>query len=258
MAKSETQILAKLDAPPAAHNWAVSNFPEQRKTTNALVNLAIGFPQISYFWAHRTIQILLADGRTDEQAVNILQGFCPPGQWEHNLRFLHAFLEHNRKRQYQGMPVYEEFCGYFMAGPDVKVPVKPTAILRENGILKPLFVIGWAHNRLAFYQRRLLSTMYEDAIYSLTDLRDAPGEVLILPEDGYSVRRPEVWHRHTYELLSREELIDQVARYVRAREEARLIIPVRLREQAARKAARAAEDRARRERAAPAESVKSK
>jgi hypothetical protein len=248
MARSEAQILAKLDTPPAAQNWALSNFKEQRRTTSALVNLAIGFPQISYFWAHRTIQIVLSDGRTDEEAINILQRFCPPGQWEHNLAFLHAFLEFNRTRCYRGIPVYEEFRGNFMAGPDVKVPVKPTAILREDGVLKPLFVIGWAHNRLAYFQRRLLSTVHEDAIYSLTDLRQSPGEVLILPENGYGIRQPEVWHRDTYELLSREELTEQVTRYVKAREEARIIIPVRLREQAARKAARAAQERTRRER----------
>lgn len=239
MAKKLPQILAKLDTPPAAHNWALSNFQEQLRTTNALVNLAIGFPQVSYFWAHKTIQIMLADGLSDEQALNVLQRMCPLGQWESNLNFLHAFLEHNRARQYRGIRVYDEFSGFFMAGSDVKVPVRPTAILLENGVLKPLFAIGWAHNRLNFYQRRLLSAMHEDAIYSLTDFRNAPGEVLIFPENGYGARRPEVWQRDTYQSLSHSELSDQVDRYVRAREEARLIIPVRLKEQELRKAAAA-------------------
>jgi hypothetical protein len=241
MAKKESQILAKLDTPPAAHNWALSNFQEQKRTTSALVNLAIGFPQISYFWAHKTIQIMLADGLSDEQAFNVLQRMCPPSQWEPNLSFLHAFQEHNRTRQYQGIRVYEEFSGFFMAGPDVKVPVRPTAILLENGVLKPLFAIGWAHNNLRFFQRRLLSSMYEDAIYSLTDFRNAPGEVLIFPENGYGLRRPEVWQRDTYQALSHNELSEQVDRYVTARDEARLIIPMKLREQERRKAARTAQ-----------------
>ena len=236
MAKTEDQVLAKLDKPPAAPNWSLSNFQEKARTRSALVNLALGFPQISYQWAIRIIQIVIADRRTDGEAFELLRSHCPPSQWEHNLGLLHAFLEYNKERQFDGIPIFDEFCGYFMAGPDVKVPVRPTAIIREGGFLKPIFVVGWAHNRLKYYQRRLLSSVYEDAIYSLTDFVNSPGEVLFFPENGYGVRKVDRWHRDTYAPLSREELTGQVERFIEAREEARLLIPIRLREQAERKA----------------------
>lgn len=85
-------------------------------------------------------------------------------------------------------------------------------------------MIGWATNSLKYYQRRLLASVYEDAIYSLTDLRDSPGEVLLFPRNAYGVRIVERWERDSYQLLSREELRDQVERFVQARADARPII----------------------------------
>lgn len=237
MAKTEDQILAKLDRPPAAPNWALSNFQEKARTRSALINLALGFPQISYQWAHRVIQIVIADKRSDDQAIELLRRYCPVSQWDHNLSLLHAFLAYNEERRFDGIRVFDEFCGYFMAGPDVSVPVRPTAVIREGGVLKPIFVVGWAHNRLKWYQRRLLTSIYEDAIYSLTDFVNSPGEVLFFPEDGYGVRKADRWERDSYSPLSHEELTEQIERFIEAREEARLAIPLRLREQAAKKAA---------------------
>jgi hypothetical protein len=237
MAKSESQILAKLDRPPAAHNWAMCNHPTLARTTTSMLNLAMGFPTISYQWAQTTIQIMLADGRARDDSLKMLRTICPPNQLDHNLSLLLAFLEYNEERQFQGIRIFDEFSGNFLAGPDVKVPVKPTAILRENGVLKPLFVIGWAHNRLSYFQRRLLTTLYEDAIFSLTDFRSSPGEVLIFPEDGYGIRRTERWERNTYQQLAQSELAEQVQRFIEARDSARLLVPQRLKEQQARKAA---------------------
>lgn len=227
MAKTLSQILAKLDRPPAAHNWALCNHQDQRRTTNSLVNLAMGFPTISYQWATVVIQNVLADGLSDERAVQNLDKICPPSQFEGNLELLAAFLAYNAERRYRGFRVFDEFAGKFLVGPDVEVPVRPTAILNDDGVLKPLFVIGWATNSLKYYQRRLLASVYEDAIYSLTDLRNSPGEVLIFPRNGFGARVAERWERNSYQLLAREELRDQVERFVQARADARPIISQR-------------------------------
>lgn len=236
MAKRLPEILAKLDKPPAAHNWALCNHQEQRRTTSSLVNLAMGFPTISYQWATIVIQNVLADGLSDERALQNLEKICPPSQLEGNLEFLAAFLAYNEERQYRGFRVFDEFSGQFLAGPDVAVPVRPIAILNDGGVLKPLFVIGWATNNLKYYQRRLLASVYEDAIYSLTDLRDSPGEVLLFPRNCYGVRTVDRWDRGSYQLLSRGELRDQVERFVQARSDARPIITERYRLREERKA----------------------
>lgn len=233
MAKTLEQILAKLDRPPAAHNWSLCNFPKLARTTSALVNLAMGFPKVSYQWATLVIQYVLADGISDEMAIRVLEAKCPVSQLDDNLEFLSAFLSYNTDKNLKGFRVFDEFSGQFLAGPDVRVPVRPTIILNDDGRLKPLFIIGWATNALSYYQRRLLSTLYEDAIYSLTDLRDSPGEVLFFPKDGYGVRSVDRWDRGSYQLLSHEELRDQVQRFTRARNEARPIIAERYHRRAA-------------------------
>lgn len=230
MARSENAVLAKLDRPPGAHNWARCNQKELARTVTSLVNLALGFPKTSYIWAIKVIQDFLSFCLTDENARNQLVMNCPPSQFEDNSELLEAFLEYAKTRHFDAIRVFDEFTSSFRAGPDVNVPVKPTAILRENGVLKPLFVIGWARNSLDYYQRRLLSTVFEDAIFTLTDFIDSPGEVLFFPRDGYGVRRVERWERRTYELLSSEDMRDQVERFIKARDQARPIIIQKLRE----------------------------
>jgi hypothetical protein len=230
MAKSLEATYRKLDRPPAGHNFARSNYPSMARTTSALVHLALGFPTVSYQWALDAIQAQIADKLSDENASKLLRKNCPEFQVEDNLELLRAFQEYNVVRQFDGIPVFPEFCGQFVAGPDVSVPVRPTALLRENGLLKPLFIIPWATKGLGYYQRRLLASMYEDAVYSLTDLRASCGEVLIFPRNGYGKRTVDRWLRDSYQFLSREELRDQVERFIAARAAARPIIAGKFRE----------------------------
>lgn len=235
MARSVEATLKKLDRPPAGHNFARSNFQSLARTTNALVNLALSFPTISYRWAIDTIQAQLGDHLSDDAARKLLDKNCPVSQLDDNVELLNAFQEYNKMRQFDGLHVFPEFCGNYVASPDVGVPIKPTALLRENGVIKPLFVVGWAHSSLNWYQRRLLATMHEDAIYSLTDLRKSPGEVLIFPRNGYGQRKVDRWLRGDYPLLSQEEMRDQAERFIRARSDARPLIKVKMLEREERK-----------------------
>lgn len=212
------------------------------------MNLALGFPVVSYQWAIGVIQNVIADRLSDQMAITLLAKNCPPSQFDDNLDLLNAFLSYNTTRQFDGLRVFDEFAGRFQAGPDVSVPVRPTVLLREGGVLKPLFIVGWATNTLKYYQRRLLTSIYEDAIFSLTDLRDSPGEVLLFPKNGYGQRTVERWSRDSYEPLSRAELIEQVERYVAARAEARPQITERFAMRAARQAEQRTERRQAQER----------
>ena len=230
MSKSVEAVLRKLDQPPAGHNFARSNFQSTGRTTSALVNLALGFPTVSYEWALDSIKAQLGDKLSDSAAKKLLELNCPASQLDHNVELLAAFQVYNERRQFDGLHVFPEFYGSYMASPEVRVPVRPLALLRERGAIKPLFVIPWANNSLNWYQRRLLSSMYEDAIYSLTDLRDAEGEVLIFPKDGYGQRRADCWLRGTYPSLSHDEMRDQAERFITAREAARVLIPERIKD----------------------------
>src|SRR4051794_5465757 len=111
MAKTLNQILGKLDKPPAAHNWALCNHQELARTRTCLVNLAMGFPSVSYQWAHIVIQNTIADELSDDRAIQNLARICPVAQFEDNLGLLNAFLTYHAERRYRGIRVFDEFVG---------------------------------------------------------------------------------------------------------------------------------------------------
>jgi hypothetical protein len=224
MAKTISQILSKLDRPPAAHNWALCNYRDKAATTKAMVGLALGFPSISYQWALKIIALKFADGRTDQESTNMLQSICPPMQLEANLELLTTFLQYAADNDMKGIPVLPEYKGHYQAGPNVRVPVSPTTILRSEGKLKPLVIVPWATSKLDTFQRRLLSTLYEDAIYTLTDFANSDGEVLFFPRDKHGVRRAESWSRDHLVPLTKNEIVEQVETFVAARDDAKPII----------------------------------
>jgi len=104
------------------------------------------------------------------------------------------------------------------------MPVKPTLVAREAGQLKPIFTFGWKSVPLTLFQRRLLMTILEDAIFSLTDFAESDAEIVFLPENEAGQRVPEVWHRGDYDLLSETELRNQLEVFLSAREAAYPII----------------------------------
>ena len=70
-------------------------------------------------------------------------------------------------------------------------------------------------------------TIYEDAFLSLTDYQKSPAEVLFFPKmgDGEERRRkPEVWRRGDFSLLTKPELDQCLEIFVSAREAARSVL----------------------------------
>lgn len=140
-----------------------------------------------------------------------------------NIEFLDSFCDYADRRGYQATAAYSDFAAWFQLGRDLSVPVKPTLVAREHGQLKPIFVFGWKSVPLNIFQRRLLMTILDDAIFSLTDFQTSDAEIVFLPEvDG--IRSPEIWHRGDYELLSATELRNQVEQFLSARDAAYPII----------------------------------
>lgn len=139
------------------------------------------------------------------------------------MQFVSAFYDFDEVRNYSGMPSYDQFVEPYRASRDVKIPVKPLIVISEDGMLKPLFIVGWASMPLTLYQRRLLMTVIEDAVFSLTDFQRSTGEFVCFPRIGPN-RRPEVWQRGDFELLSRVAMEDQLAIYSEALAQAKEIL----------------------------------
>src|SRR5690606_1321237 len=133
------------------------------------------------------------------------------------IEFVQAFCRYEEARRYQATPSYSDFTTYFQIGRELYMPVKPTLVAREAGQLKPIFTFGWKSVPLTLFQRRLLMTILEDAIFSLTDFAESDAEIVFLPENEAGQRVPEVWHRGDYDLLSETELRNQLEVFLSAR-----------------------------------------
>lgn len=216
-------LFRKLDKIPGAPNFVRYNFEELLRTTKAYVQFAKAMPTISYATGITIIRDLVLGHIGVELAKTAARRSKDSPSRAAVIEFVDAFCDYAETRAYLATPAYSDFATYFPIGRDLYVPVKPTLVARENGQLKPVFVFGWKTVPLTDFQRRLLMTILDDAIFSLTDFENSDAEIVFLPvEDG--IRKPEIWQRGDYDLLSEAELKNQMEVFLSAREAAYPII----------------------------------
>ena len=219
----------KLDRVPFAHNWVRNNDPELAKMVKILVRFFDARIPITL----GALQKLVRDRvvlRTDPHTL--LSAAANHGHTKSRpyvLSALDAFLEYEAENRITAHPAFDEVIEPFRIGRGLKVPVQPTAVVARKAYFEPLFVFGWSTVKLSRFQRRLFMTAIEDAVFSLTDFRDAPCKVLFFPvvgtdHEGRPIRGREVWNRGDYDLLSETEIRDQVDLYIRAVNMAKEII----------------------------------
>lgn len=219
MTEYSHSLFKKLDKIPGAPNFVRYNFQDLSKTLKAYVAFAKSMPSVSYAQGITIIKDLVLGWTGPEQAMKLARRINDSPSRLAVIEFVDAFCIYAEQRSYQATPSYSEFSAYFPIARDLFVPVKPTLVAREHGQLKPVFVFGWKSVPLNVFQRRLLMTILEDAIFSLTDFQESDAEVVFLPEiEG--IRVPEVWHRGDYNLLSDSEMRDQLELFLSARAEA--------------------------------------
>lgn len=211
----------KLERPPSAYNWVRYNYTDEVKTEAELVRFALGVPQITYAAAMPIIRDRIVLGLDRKTALSAAMSKGAAKSRPHVTELVSAFYDYDESRRYSGNPSYDQFVQPFKAGRNILIPVKPLTVIAESGELKPIFVVGWSSMPLDTFQRRLLMTVIEDAVFSLTDFQGSTGEFVSFPKDASKSRRPEVWRRGDYELLSQTELKEQVSLYLRALEAAK-------------------------------------
>lgn len=216
-------LYKKLDRIPAAPNFVRYNFEELVRTTKAYVQFAKGMPKVTYVFGITLIRDLVLGLIDIDQTRTAVRRIKNSPSKEANIEFVDAFCLYAEGRNYQATPAYSQFFTNFPIGRGLYVPVKPTLVARESGQLKPIFIFGWKTVPLNTHQRRLLMTILDDAIFSLTDFQESDSEIVFLPEvDGE--RKPEIWRRADYDLLSQVELANQMEIFLSARDAARPII----------------------------------
>ena len=223
MTRTAKAIFSKLDRIPAAPNFVRYNFDDLAKTLKAYVAFAKGMPTVSYVEGLKIIKDLVLGWIDAEQAKKAAIKLKASPSRDAIIGFVNAFCRYAESRSYTATAAFAEFSTTFAVGRNLFLPVKPTLVAREDGQFRPIFVFGWKSVPLDRFQRRLLMTILEDAIFSLTDFSESDAEIVFLPEVN-GVRVPEVWHRGDYDLLSAAELRNQMELFLSAREMAYPII----------------------------------
>jgi hypothetical protein len=197
----------RLRNPPAAHNGVRFIGPSLEVTTTRVFNFLKSKPMLSYQPAysliHDRIQLNL-DDETMRTAVCRLKGDM---RRRINGEVVEAFLENEVEIGCAGLPGFDDQVAVFRAAQGLVLPVRPTAIVVADGKFRVLTALGWA-NPMTEYQIRLWMTVYNDALFSLSDFRNAEGIFTMFPKDGKE-RGFMIWRRGDYDLVPMGELNDQ-------------------------------------------------
>lgn len=215
----------KLERPPSAHNWVRYIHPDVLKTAKAIVAFATATPQVTYAAGLSIARDRILFKLDKATAIKAAHDRGHKKSRPYVAKFVSAFYDYDEVRNYSGLPSFDQDVAAYQISREIRVPVKPLAVISESGLLKPIFMVGWATMPLSLHQRRLLMTMLEDAVFSLTDFQRSPGEFVSFPKgDNSGLRSPEVWRRGDYDLLSNSEMKEQIEIYLRALDVAKRII----------------------------------
>ncbi|UGA43006.1 hypothetical protein HU230_0032725 [Bradyrhizobium quebecense] len=216
----------KIDRPPFVHNWVRFNHPTELSTVKSIVSFMTGTPQISYAAGQPIIRDRIALKLDRDTALKAALNNGHKKSRPYVAEYVNAFYDYDDVRNYSGKPSYDQYVAPYSISRDTRIPVKPLIVISEAGVLKPIFIVGWATMPLTLFQRRLLMTVLEDAVFSLTDFQDSPGEFICFPraKGTGSGRYAEVWNRGDFVLLTESEMKDQTELYLRALATAKSIV----------------------------------
>lgn len=219
----------KLDRPPSVANWVRNNRQSEAATVRTLIRFERGKPIKSYAAGNKIVQDALILGLDEETALSSAMTKGRSNSRDLNYEYVSAFYKSREDLGLLGLPAYQEFVSPFRISRALSVPVQPTAVLRTPDYLLPIFCFGWQSIPLTLFQQRLMMTVLEDAVFSLTDFLHSPAKVCFFPKlssnDGSeAARRAVVWERGDFELLPHNELRHQTDMYARALAEAKRLI----------------------------------
>lgn len=220
------KIIAKLRRPPAAHNWVKNIRPRRDDTAFALRNFAVNPPRISLQQVSRILAQIVIDDLSLEDALRCTLGIKDPSVRERAKPIIRAFHAYARGHGWTGIEVFKDLVAHYHVAAGVKVPVKPTFVINQDGVLVPYFVICWVKMDLTIYQRRILSTMIYDAILTLEEFLGSDAVIVCTPRCAFSRSEREVvsWKVSDFPVLSDDEKQDLFDRYAGALEDAEEMI----------------------------------
>ena len=221
MSKVEN-LIRKLRRPPAAHNWVKSIKGRRDDTAKALHDFAVNPPRSSLLAAIGICVQIVVDGISEAQAQKCVDMIKKDGDRERASWIIRAFFAHAKAREWTGIQVFRDMVEFYNVSAGVKVPVKPTFVLNEDGELVPYFVIAWSRMDLSPYQLRVLATIIQEAILTLEEFQGSDAVIVCTPVARHCKRERQVFEYRVskFEPLRDDEKRELFDRYAGALDDA--------------------------------------
>jgi hypothetical protein len=204
---------------PSVINWARHNKRRLDETRRRLLSFAQRPPRHSLQPVGRLCAKIAARDLSLSQAMAAAGEITSPLARLAAREIIPAFTHEAEKRQFEAV---RELIGFELPYPIGKapngklllVPIRPSFVLIENELLKPVFFIGWATLNLDDFQKQLISSIIARSILTHQYFLSSDAEVLCLPRiRGTKERYPRSWSVNAYNLLSDAQLSEQFDRY---------------------------------------------
>ena len=216
------QIVSKIRKPPSLPNWVRLNRPNRDETTQSIKNFALGHPRHSLAQIYDIVAArvtLQVDDRTTWKSWEKLSN---PTVKTMGKQILTALLPWLDKEGMKGIEAFHDMTAMYPIGRGILVPVKPTFVLLSEGVLEPVFVIGWRSISLDDFQMRLLATIIHEAILTQEGFEGSDARIILVPKNKWSrtERRVFSWKTSQQRRLTRDELEAQFDRFGKALDDA--------------------------------------
>lgn len=152
-------------------------------------------------------------------ALTAVSNVGSPAGRDQNASLVKAFFSYDKHRAYSSLKSVEPYRGQYLISRDIKVPTSATFVVVEYGKQVPIVLCGWKNFRLEKDQVRAWLTMLDSGLFSISDYRHSPWEVLLFPDqpgdDGFE-RQPLLIREGDYKLFSQAEMRDLASMFARA------------------------------------------
>ncbi len=216
----------KLNNPPYVHNFVRYLDETEEKTTKNLVSFAKGKPISSYVTGNKIVKDRVNLKINRSTALKACDKIATLNR-AMNTEYVTAFLDHDEEIGISRRQAYDQFVSPFRVSSDCNVPVKPLSITALNNRLHVMFSFGWQSNPLSRFQIRMMMTMLEDAVFTLTDFRNAEGELFFFPrqkKDDKESRKAQIIRRGDFELYTTSQMREYLDIYLSALSKAKEIL----------------------------------
>ena len=220
------KAISKLRRPPGVHNWVKSIRSRTDDTALSLYNFVVNGPRHSLRPVTDIIRQVVVDVISDEQAIKCASFITNDRVRKYAHEILSALLPHIREKEWKGIQIFKDMFENYPVAANVNVPVKPTFVIREDGKAVPYFVICWAEIGLSDYQKRILTTLIDEAILSQEDFEGSDAVIVCVPRHSFSKSERYVvqWKLSDHPALGNIEKRELFKRYGRALEQAEKMI----------------------------------